>query len=103
MDNISCVPVVPSNNNSYGFISAEPEASRPRPRCPGRDRFIPSSGEGVPRMHRYVKLLLYGVLAFAVFAGISFAVGGRVNWELAVATAVGVMIAYFFAAPRRGR
>ncbi|MDD2473796.1 MULTISPECIES: hypothetical protein [unclassified Methanoculleus] len=54
-------------------------------------------------MHRYVKLLLYGVLAFAVFAGISFAVGGRVNWELAVATAVGVMIAYFFAAPRRGR
>jgi hypothetical protein len=54
-------------------------------------------------MHRYVKLLLYGLLAFAVFSGISFAVGGRVNWVLAVATAAGVMLAYFFAIPRRGR
>ncbi|MDD3857718.1 MAG: hypothetical protein PHP43_06685 [Methanoculleus sp.] len=51
-------------------------------------------------MQRYVKLLLYGILAFIVFAGISFTLGGRVNWVFAVATAVGVMIAYFFAAPR---
>ncbi|BBL67191.1 hypothetical protein [Methanoculleus chikugoensis] len=54
-------------------------------------------------MQRYVKLLLYGMLAFIVFAGISFTLGGRVNWVLAAATAVGVMIAYFFAAPRRER
>ncbi|WP_214020090.1 hypothetical protein [Methanoculleus sp.] len=54
-------------------------------------------------MHRYAKLLLYGLLAFAVFAGISFIVGGRVNWALAIATAAGVMIAYYFAALRRGR
>ncbi len=52
-------------------------------------------------MHRYAKLLLYGMLAFIVFAGISFTIGGRVNWVLAAATAIGVMIAYFFAAPRR--
>jgi len=54
-------------------------------------------------MHRYAKLLLYGILAFVVFAGISFTLGGRVNWALAAATAIGVMIAYFFAAPRRER
>ncbi len=54
-------------------------------------------------MHRYAKLLLYGLLAFAVFAGVSFAVGGRVNWALGIATAAGVMIAYFFAALRRGK
>ncbi|WP_155937225.1 hypothetical protein [Methanoculleus sp. MH98A] len=54
-------------------------------------------------MHRYAKLLLYGVLAFVVFVGISFTLGGRVNWVLAAATAAGVMIAYFFAAPRRER
>lgn len=53
-------------------------------------------------MHRYAKLLLYGVLAFIVFAGISFTLGGRVNWVLAIATAAGVMLAYYFAALREG-
>jgi len=53
-------------------------------------------------MQRYVKLLLYGMLAFIIFAGISFILSSRVNWVLAVATAVGVMIAYYFAAPRNG-
>ncbi|HOI13078.1 MAG TPA: hypothetical protein PLG75_04435 [Methanoculleus sp.] len=54
-------------------------------------------------MHQYAKILLYGVLAVIIFAGISFIVGGRVNWVLAIATAAGVMIAYYFAALRRGR
>lgn len=54
-------------------------------------------------MHRYAKILLYGILAFVVFAGISFTIGGRVNWVLAAATAIGVMIAYRFAALRRER
>ncbi|WP_292519060.1 hypothetical protein [Methanoculleus sp.] len=54
-------------------------------------------------MHRYVKILLYGMLAFAVFAGISFTISGRVNWVSAAATAVGVMIAYYFIGPGRRR
>ena len=54
-------------------------------------------------MHRYARTLLYGILAFAVYSGVSFTVSGRVNWILAAATAVGVMIAYLFVAPRRGR
>ncbi|MFA7561922.1 MAG: hypothetical protein WCY70_00620 [Methanoculleus sp.] len=53
-------------------------------------------------MHQYGKLLLYGILAFIVFSGISFILGGQVNWALAAATAAGVMIAYYFAALRRG-
>ncbi len=53
-------------------------------------------------MHRYAKTLVYGILVFAVYSGISFVLGGRVNWTLAAATAVGVMIAYFFVAPRHG-
>lgn len=54
-------------------------------------------------MHQYVKTLLYGLMAFVVFTGISFIIGGKVNWVLAVATAVGVMIAHFLAVPRGGR
>lgn len=54
-------------------------------------------------MQRYIKTLLYGLMAFVVFSGISFIVGGKVNWVLAVATAVGVMIAHFLAVPREGR
>jgi membrane protein YdbS with pleckstrin-like domain len=54
-------------------------------------------------MHRYAKTLLYGMLALAIFAGVSFAASGRVNWVSAAATAAGVMIAYFFIVPRRGR
>ncbi|WP_317064231.1 hypothetical protein [Methanoculleus caldifontis] len=54
-------------------------------------------------MHRYLRTLLYGALAFAVYAGISFTLGGRVNWLLAAATAAGVMLAVFFIAPRRRR
>ncbi|MDD3933108.1 MAG: hypothetical protein PHP55_04560 [Methanoculleus sp.] len=54
-------------------------------------------------MHRYAKTLLYGILALAVYSGVSFAVSGRVNWALAAAAAAGMMIAYFFIAPRRGR
>jgi hypothetical protein len=69
---------------------------------PGSDprQVYPFSGRGTLPMHRYAKLLLYGMLAFIVFAGISFTIGGRVNWVLAAATAIGVMIAYFFAALR---
>lgn len=54
-------------------------------------------------MHRYARTLLYGILAFAVYAGISFILGGQVNWFLAAATAVGVMIAEFFVVSRRRR
>lgn len=53
-------------------------------------------------MQRYIKTLLYGLMAFAVFSGISYIIGGKVNWMLAVATAAGVMIAYFLGVPRRG-
>jgi len=53
-------------------------------------------------MHRYARTLLYGILAFAVYSAISFVLSGRVNWTLAAATAAGVMIAYFFIAPRHG-
>ncbi|MFA7198430.1 MAG: hypothetical protein WC093_03995 [Methanoculleus sp.] len=53
-------------------------------------------------MHRYARTLLYGTLVFVVYSGISFALSGRVNWPLAAATAVGVMIAYYFIAPRHG-
>jgi hypothetical protein len=54
-------------------------------------------------MQRYVRTLVYGILAFTVYAGISFMLGGRVNWLLAAATAAGVMIAEFFVASRRRR
>jgi hypothetical protein len=54
-------------------------------------------------MHRYAKVLLYGILALAIFAGVSFIASGRVNWVSAVATAAGVMIAYYFVGPRRAR
>lgn len=54
-------------------------------------------------MHRYARTLLYGILAFAVYTGISFILGGQVNWILAAATAVGVMIAEFFIVSRRRR
>lgn len=54
-------------------------------------------------MQRYVRTLIYGMVAFAVYAGISFMLGGRVNWILAAATAAGVMIAVFFIVPRRRR
>ena len=54
-------------------------------------------------MQQYARLLLYGMLAFIIFAGTSFAIGGRVNWVLAVATAAGVMVACYVATPRRGR
>ncbi|HQD26472.1 MAG TPA: hypothetical protein PKV78_08025 [Methanoculleus thermophilus] len=52
-------------------------------------------------MNRYAKVILYGLLALAVFTGISFIIGGRVNWVLAAATAIGVMIAYYAVASRR--
>ena len=60
-------------------------------------------GRTLPEMHRYVRTLLYGILAFAVYAGISFMLGGRVNWILAAAAAAGVMLAVFFIHPRRRR
>ena len=68
-----------------------------------RDRFIRSPGRTPPEMQRYVRTLIYGMVAFAVYAGISFMLGGRVNWILAAATAAGVMIAVFFIVPRRRR
>ncbi len=63
----------------------------------------PLSAREPIRMHRYAKVLLYGILALAIFAGVSFIASGRVNWVSAVATAAGVMIAYYFVGPRRAR
>jgi hypothetical protein len=66
-----------------------------------RGRFIHSRARESPEMNRYAKVILYGLLALAVFTGISFIIGGRVNWVLAAATAIGVMIAYYAVASRR--
>jgi hypothetical protein len=52
-------------------------------------------------MHRFLRALLYGLVAFAVFSGVSWTVGGRVNWLLAAATAIGFALAVLFIAPRR--
>jgi hypothetical protein len=54
-------------------------------------------------MDRYLRAVLYGLLALAIYAGISFTVGGVVNWALAIATAVIIAIAYIFFAPGRER
>lgn len=45
--------------------------------------------------------ILYGLFAFVVFSGISYTIGGRVNWPLAAATAVVVTAVYFFISRRR--
>ncbi len=45
-------------------------------------------------MNRYLRALLYGILAFCVYSGVSFWFGGRVNWVLAAGTALGIMLGY---------
>lgn len=54
-------------------------------------------------MNRYLRLLLYGIIALGVYSGVSFWVGGRVNWVLAVGTALGVMLAYYFVSVRQAQ
>lgn len=77
--------------------------NRPELSGPGSRQVYPFTGKRTHTMHRYARTLLYGILVFVVYSGISFALSGRVNWTLAAATAAGVMIADFFVVSRRRR
>ncbi|WP_164913606.1 hypothetical protein [Methanoculleus taiwanensis] len=47
-------------------------------------------------MNRLLRSLIYGAVALAVYSGISFWFSGRVNWVLAAATAIGIMLGSYF-------